>query len=173
MRPSETRYGSTRLISVVLPEARAVNVRRKRETIMSSLRTSRTMGPGVAGGIVFRGAVQPVRIVFTQRPLPLVLVERTDAAMHERCAAPVSSGQPSGGASIDLVGGFLGWRQDRVIDNDINGFRQRRQVGISKVESNRACARPLEHPALLGIREPRDREDFVVLGEFDSDWECH
>ena len=93
--------------------------------------------------------------------------------MHERFAVPVSSGQPSGGAGIDLVGGFLGWRQDRVIDNDINGFRQRRQVGISKVESNRARARPLEHPALFGIREPRDREDFVVLCEFDSDWECH
>ena len=58
MRPSETRYSSTRLISAVLPEARAVNVKQKRETIMSSLRTSRTMGPGMSSShsfIVRRG----------------------------------------------------------------------------------------------------------------------
>ena len=93
--------------------------------------------------------------------------------MHERFAIPVSSGQTPGGARIDLVGVLLGRWQDRVIDHDVNRFRQRRQVGIGQVERNRLRARPLEHPVLLGIRKPRDRVDLVVLGELDGDRERH
>jgi hypothetical protein len=59
-------------------------------------------------------------------------------------------------------------RQHRIVDHHVDLLGQRRQVLLGHVERNRLGARRLDQTLLVGIGIARDREDLVVLGEFDG-----